>query len=743
MSSRTIGPISAYGIAKANGYTGTEAEFANQIANAAQNAQTASNAAETATQAAQTATQKADSIPASFPELVSRVDDRTLYAPSSNHQDFEWLMGYGVNSTGRLGSNSKSVSTRNQQYALYLYRGSTFSANEGYVVSYAFWRVPPPSTSSSDNSNRIAFALSVSAGETITVPEDCYVLISCKYADDSAIPDGMTAVEFATAALTINLYNQSVKEKDTELQGEIDALSENIETVQDQIVLATPYTALLNRFLCPDFETVIEGRKYSKAGNSITMRWLSTNNSHTVCFFTGSAFYTQNADEVTDAVPPIETLATINKNLNKVKLAIYVASTYTGSTNSNLNIHYCKVENGTVTVIDVVRLTAVRMTQYALYNEIELTIPSDATHFALSYFTLGAGPSATVTLGLKPKDEDLQNQIDTLSAQMETAGKLESTGDDTDRTNEILAIMTRHGYCELGEGKFVISALGLGSGMELRGQGYATKLKLLDRGSTAIVVSSNTTIRDLTLIGSDSPISYTSESTIGTKYGIVINLFGYYNVNISNVRISGFDACGIQARGFGPSTTSPVKYVKCNVSNCFIDNCFDGILVSGLTQNACFTNCHCTNGVYGAYISTRCQFANCIFADNLNGVYAENKGPIFTGCLFNDQDTKNEFALVANNVNGYPLMLNGCRFYDCGKLQVKADSGTKYMSLFSGCSFAGMTLPITCNNVAGALFADCLFGADITASGNIEETTAGAVKLKNCYKMDTGALLER
>lgn len=344
---------------------------------------------------------------------------------------------------------------------------------------------------------------------------------------------------------------------------------------------------------------------------------------------------------------------------------------------------------------------------------------------------------------LTAKDTEIESEIDTLSAQMETAGKLESTGDDTDRTNEILAIMTRHGYCELGEGKFVISALGLGSGMELRGQGYATKLKLLDRGSTAIVVSSNTTIRDLTLIGSDSPISYTSESTIGTKYGIVINLYGYYNVNISNVRISGFDACGIQARGFGPSTTSPVKYVKCNVSNCFIDNCFDGILVSGLTQNACFTNCHCTNGVYGAYISTRCQFANCIFADNLNGVYAENKGPIFTGCLFNDQDTKNEFALVANNVNGYPLMLNGCRFYDCGKLQVKADSGTKYMSLFSGCSFAGMTLPITCNNVAGALFADCLFGADITASGNIEETTAGAVKLKNCYKMDTGALLER
>ena len=74
MSSRTIGPISAYGIAKANGYTGTEAEFASQIANAAQNAQTASNAAETATQAAETATQKADSIPASFPELTSQVE---------------------------------------------------------------------------------------------------------------------------------------------------------------------------------------------------------------------------------------------------------------------------------------------------------------------------------------------------------------------------------------------------------------------------------------------------------------------------------------------------------------------------------------------------------------------------------------------------------------------------------------------------------------------------------------------
>ena len=42
---KTIGPISAYAIAVANGYTGTEAEFAEEIANASTNAQTAQDAA--------------------------------------------------------------------------------------------------------------------------------------------------------------------------------------------------------------------------------------------------------------------------------------------------------------------------------------------------------------------------------------------------------------------------------------------------------------------------------------------------------------------------------------------------------------------------------------------------------------------------------------------------------------------------------------------------------------------------
>lgn len=46
MRTKVIGPISAYAIAVANGYTGTEAEFAEQIANAATNAQTAQTAAD-------------------------------------------------------------------------------------------------------------------------------------------------------------------------------------------------------------------------------------------------------------------------------------------------------------------------------------------------------------------------------------------------------------------------------------------------------------------------------------------------------------------------------------------------------------------------------------------------------------------------------------------------------------------------------------------------------------------------
>lgn len=63
---RVIGPISAYAIAVSKGYTGTEEEFAEEIANASTNAQTASDAAEQCVQLT-------ESLPSDFTDVLSEL----------------------------------------------------------------------------------------------------------------------------------------------------------------------------------------------------------------------------------------------------------------------------------------------------------------------------------------------------------------------------------------------------------------------------------------------------------------------------------------------------------------------------------------------------------------------------------------------------------------------------------------------------------------------------------------------
>lgn len=342
---------------------------------------------------------------------------------------------------------------------------------------------------------------------------------------------------------------------------------------------------------------------------------------------------------------------------------------------------------------------------------------------------------------LTAKDAEIEAEIADL-----TAGKLESTGDSTDRTAEIRAKLNANGYCELGNGEFVVANLEMPAGTELRGQGYATVLKLdtsLTSGA-AVVAKNRCTVRDLAITGAESLV-IDSDSTAGNRHGIKMDAYGDIDVRISNVRINRFDGYGIYVRGFGMST-SVIKYVQCNVSDCFIDHCFTGIYVGGLANNAVFTNCHCVNGYYAVYATTRCQFADCVFMNNLMGVYVVGKGPSFIGCTFHDEgSTVNTYALVAQNVTQFPMTLTGCRFYGCGALEITGTSGSSValMALFSGCAFGGMTLPIVCNYAAGILFDGCLFGEDVTASGNISESSTGLVKLKNCYRTTTGALLER
>ena len=350
---------------------------------------------------------------------------------------------------------------------------------------------------------------------------------------------------------------------------------------------------------------------------------------------------------------------------------------------------------------------------------------------------------------LTAKDTELESEIDALTAQMETAGKLESTGDSTDRTAEIRAKLNANGYCELGNGEFVVANLEMPAGTELRGQGYATVLKLdtsLTSGA-AVIVNTNCTLKDMSIVGADAKITFTSESVAGNRHGIRRSYRRTYNVNISNVRVRYFDGYGLYDVNGGTPVQGKddTQHGGMNVVNCFFDGCFACLYIqSGYNT---FSNCQCDNGFYGVYTyAADNTFTNCAFEDCLTNAYVKNFGVTFVGCLFeNMESARDGDALAVIDATMYPVKVVGCTFFYSGSIRVATTDSriTACMALFEGCEFYNMALPIVCTSGRGILFNGCMFYEDVTASGNIEETTAGAVKLKNCYRTTTGALLER
>ena len=349
---------------------------------------------------------------------------------------------------------------------------------------------------------------------------------------------------------------------------------------------------------------------------------------------------------------------------------------------------------------------------------------------------------------LTAKDTEIEAEIADLTAQI-TAGKLESTGDSTDRTAEIRAKLTANGYCELGDGEFVVANLEMPAGTELRGQGYATVLKLdtsLTSGA-AVIVNTNCTLKDMSIVGADANITFTSESTAGNRHGIRRSYRRTYNVNISNVRVRYFDGYGLyDANGGTPvQGNDDTQHGGMNVANCFFDGCFACLYIQSASNT--FTNCECANGFYGAYTYAHGNvFTNCVFLGNLTDAYVKSSGATFVGCLFRKETSTVEGdALAVIDVVNMPLKAVGCTFDHCGGIRVATTDSriTACMALFDGCEFYDMLLPIVCTSGRGILFNGCMFYEDVTASGNIEETTAGAVKLNNCYRITTGALLER
>lgn len=108
MMTKVIGPISAYAIAVSKGYTGTEEEFAQEIADASTNAATAQAAADHCDDVL-------ESIPQDYSVLSDDVDDlksaiNTIYIQDATKYITNWVQGY-IRSNGTIGTATKNCAT--------------------------------------------------------------------------------------------------------------------------------------------------------------------------------------------------------------------------------------------------------------------------------------------------------------------------------------------------------------------------------------------------------------------------------------------------------------------------------------------------------------------------------------------------------------------------------------------------------------------------------------------------------
>lgn len=314
---------------------------------------------------------------------------------------------------------------------------------------------------------------------------------------------------------------------------------------------------------------------------------------------------------------------------------------------------------------------------------------------------------------------------------------LDAPLDGEDMTSAIEERLTSYGVCILGHGTFPVSGVRMPKGSMLSGMGEATKVLLraeIEDGF-AIAMDSHTTVKDLSVIGSESPIPL--PEAVGTRHGILFRGTATRkdwqdqprDAILEGCRMRGFTGGGLTCIDTGYSIRSILT-----ASNCHIDNCGVGIHIPHYSEYHEFTNMHCCENLYGCINNGGNNvFVNCGFdsnetgfvIDNSDGNAWNNSHGSAVGCTFNHSgNNKGIGILIRGASSGY--VFTGCQdFYS--KIIIENSIGIQ----FSAMNF-GKNTEISVSGGNFALFSGCIFLGEPTVS-----VTDGAVlRFDGCYTRD-------
>lgn len=324
----------------------------------------------------------------------------------------------------------------------------------------------------------------------------------------------------------------------------------------------------------------------------------------------------------------------------------------------------------------------------------------------------------------------------------DTSDVLQSTGDTTNRTADILSRLTADKVCRLGDGVFYVQSLDMPDDSAIIGSGAGTKIILLGTDATegyAVKLGSRCSIAHVSILGNaedhtaqgdryDRTAAYVERHGILWQGTITASTSGdtARRANVTDCYIANFSGGGITLQKTGLNTITGI-----NVSDVYIWHCYAGINVAYYSEFNRFANvsvgfCHygaINNGGNNAFVN--CNFSANIegmLIDNTNGKSPNNSHGSVANCIFDHSDQNYGIGIHLIGVS-YGEVFSNCQLF-YSEIVAENCNGIVFTSLnagnhenitvknskcviFSGCMFRGIPYFITTGNQK-MIVRDCL-----------------------------------
>ena len=302
--------------------------------------------------------------------------------------------------------------------------------------------------------------------------------------------------------------------------------------------------------------------------------------------------------------------------------------------------------------------------------------------------------------------------------------------DGVNATARIRTLLNFNYHVRLGAGTFYINNLIMPEGTTLEGEGDATKIIMVETATgSAIKMSNRCTIKNLTLLGSDSNLTVSGE--IADRNGIAWSVSDSQFGIVENCRISDFTGGGIIAEDTGTPVDNNLA-----ISNCFITRCNVGIYIKKNSEFMKISNNTIVKNYYGVLNrGGNNNIANCGIDANVINVQVDNDegtngghGAI-TNCSLNHADSNNGYGLIIKGTGR--MLVSNCNFY-YAKIKLKSTNG----NVIANCGLGNASIEIDAGDNNANIIANCMFKV---ATGSLV-VTSGIVKLSNNWSRNGAEL---